>query len=48
MTYYRPISLLTVCSKVLKKANACVQTAYWSQNSSVLGKGYQLKMFPSN
>jgi hypothetical protein len=47
MTNYSPVSLLTVFSKVFDKAMH-ILTTYWSQNSMVLGKGYLLKMLPSD
>jgi hypothetical protein len=39
MTNYRPVSLLTVLSKLFEKANICMLKANWSQKSMVLGKG---------
>jgi len=49
-----PVSLLTFFSKVPKTAmhstlNQHLRTmTYWSQDSTVLGKGYKLKMLPSD
>jgi len=44
MTNYRPVSLLTVLSKLFEKANIFMLKTDWSQKR----ESYQLKMLPSD